>query len=329
MNLPREIIYCVFEYLSKEHVAYAFLELNEQYASAVSYFIGEQLDLARIADANISRYCSSTVLSLLGSNLRYLTIGLTIGRPHDLSTGINSIRIFCEHLTQLAIVCCSNTGDIRCCVTYLVHDRLSSFALMHNRKVIGEETSLRLLHKCRGEPSRAFDVAPSLILHLSSTADLLLLERFVQSSHLDDGLYMIECLSTGRWLSDGQDDLCLRSDKVHREGIFSVEQIDVDRCSREYRLVNVETQRRLSVLIPCEEQDEHWFSSSILSTHRKESARSCSTFTFERVTDDDRYFIRPCYRRARRLYVSGKRVIVSLCDQSTTRNQTFRLHRIR
>ena len=324
MNLPREIIYCVFEYLSKEHIAYAFLELNDQYASAVSYFIGKQLDLARIADANIARYCSSTLLSSLGSNLRRLTIG----RSHDLFTDIDSIRIFCQHLTQLDVVCCSDTGDIRRYITYLVHDRLKSFTLMHDRKMIGEETSLRLLQKCRGEASRAFDVASSLVLHLSSTADLLLLDRFVQSSHLADGLYMIECLSTGRWLSDGQDDLCLRSDKLHREGIFSVEQIDADRCSREYRLVNAETQRRLSVLIPCEEQDERWFSSSILSTHRKESARSCSSFTFERVADDDQYFIRPCYRRARRLYVSGKRIIVSLCDQSTARNQAFKLHRI-
>ncbi|CAF4571926.1 unnamed protein product, partial [Rotaria magnacalcarata] len=47
--------------------------------------------------------------------------------------------------------------------------------------------------------------------------DLILLKRFSESSYLPDGLYMIECLSTGDWLTDGKDDLCTMSKKLHRD----------------------------------------------------------------------------------------------------------------
>jgi hypothetical protein len=118
------------------------------------------------------------------------------------------------------------------------------------------------------------------------------------------------------------------SKKLHRDSIFSLKQIDRDRCSREYQLSNEGTQHRLTVLIPYEKEEERWVSSSILSTQRKESSRSCSNFTFERIGTDDQLYIRPCYSHAKRLQVSGKRIIVSLCENENLPNHCFKLHRI-
>jgi hypothetical protein len=199
-----------------------------------------------------------------------------------------------------------------------------SLILIYNNTIIGEDISLRLLNQYENEELRSIQSTSALILHLSSMNDLILLKRFSESSYLSDGLYMIECISTGEWLTDSKDDLCIISKKLHRESIFFIKQ---DLCSRECELYNEATQHRLTVLIPYEEE-ERWLSSSILSTHRKESSRSCSTFTFERIGNDEQFYIRPCYSNAKRLQVSGKRIIVSLCDNDNTPNHCFKLHRI-
>ncbi|CAF2140810.1 unnamed protein product [Rotaria magnacalcarata] len=104
-------------------------------------------------------------------------------------------------------------------------------------------------------------------------------------------------------------------------------QIDNDQCSLEYKLHREQTQCPLTVLIHCEDE-EHWISSSILSTHRKESLRSCSTFTFEKTDDENQFYIRPCYLNAKRLQVSGKRIISSLCGNDTSLSYRFRFHRV-
>jgi quinol monooxygenase YgiN len=157
--------------------------------------------------------------------------------------------------------------------------------------------------------------------------DLILLKRYSESSYLSNGLYMIESISTGGWLTDSKDDLCIMSKKVHRECIFSIKQIDTEECCLEYVLHNEQTQRRLTVLTS-DEDEERWISSSILSTHRNESFRACSTFIFEKIDDQNQFHIRPCYLHAKRLQVSEKRVIVSLCENENTLNHRFRLHRI-
>ena len=48
INLPREIIYLIFEYLNKEHIAYAFFGLNNHFSLTVKYFIGKKFDLTKI-----------------------------------------------------------------------------------------------------------------------------------------------------------------------------------------------------------------------------------------------------------------------------------------
>ena len=101
----------------------------------------------------------------------------------------------------------------------------------------------------KDEEFRSIQSTSSLILHLSSMNDFILLKRFSESSYLSDGLYMIECISTGEWLTDSKDDLCIMSKKLHRESIFSIKQIDNDQCSLEYELYNEATQHRLTVLI--------------------------------------------------------------------------------
>ena len=115
----------------------------------------------------------------------------------------------------------------------------------------------------------------------------------------------------------------MRENKIN---IFFIKQIDNEQCLREYELYNGSTQRRLTVLIPY--QEEYWLSSSILSTHRKESLHSCSSFAFEKIGNDNQFFIRPCYSYARRLQLSGKRIIISLCENENTLNHYFKLHRI-
>jgi hypothetical protein len=323
MNLPQEIIYFIFEYLHKEHIAYSFFGLNNQFTSAVNYFIGNELNLTKMNNDIIFQFCLSTLLPSVGFNLRFLSINY----PYDLSILIKSIQNSCPNLDILDIHCYSDVDDIRRYATYLIHHRLTSLTLIYKNKIVGEQISIRLLNKSEDEHYRAIPLSSSLILHLASMNDLILLNRFSESSYLTNGLYMIECLATGQWLTNSKDDLYIKSKKLHRDSLFTIKQIDIDRCSREYELFNEGTQCRLTVLISYEE--ERWISSSILSSHRKESSRSCSSFTFEKVGNDKQFYIRPCYAHARRLQTSDKRIIVSLCNNESTLNHCFKLHRIR
>jgi hypothetical protein len=324
INLPREIIYLIFRYLSKEHIAYAFFGLNENFTLAVGYFIGQELNLAKINNEIIFQFCLSTLLPSIGVNLRCLSIGY----PYCLATYIKHIQNYCPNLDILNLYCQTQIEDIRRYAAYLIHHQLMSLILMYNNKIIGEDISIRLINRYEDEEYRTIPLASSLILNLTSLNDLILLKRFSESSFLSNGLYMIECSSTGKWLTDSKDDLCIMSKKLHRDSIFSIKLIDIDRCCREYELYNEGTQRRLTVLIPFEQEEERWLPSSILSTCRKESLRSCSSFTFERIGNDNQFYIRPCYSHAKRLQVSGKRVIVSLCDNENISGHCFKLHRI-
>jgi len=323
IDLPREIIYLIFKYLNKEHIAYSFLELNNYFSLIVKYFIGEEFNLTKINNDIIFQYCLSTILPLIGFNLRYLSIGY----PYCLSTYIKALKMYCPNLDVLHIYCCSEKEDIRRYLAHLVHDQLKSLTFIFNGKIVGEQLSLNLLNKSTDNQFEKIPIASSLILHLTSMNDLILLKRYSESNYLSDGLYMFECISTGEWLTDTKDDLCIMSKKFNCERIFSIKQIDKEQCCLEYELFNEQTQRRLTVLT-CYEDEERWISSSILSTHRKESFYSCSAFTFEKINNQNQYYIRPCYLRAKRLQVSGKRIIVSLCDNETAPNHCFRLHRI-
>ena len=323
-NLPREIVYLIFQYLKKEDVAYAFFELHPSFTSSVIYFLGDDLDLSKIVHENVLNFFLNAFLPTVGSNLRCLTIG----GPHSLFTYIKSIENACPNLDVLTIYVHPSADDIRCYATYLIHRQLMSLVLMHDNQIVGEDIALDLLNQYGNDQSRAIQCTSTLILHLSSLNDLVLLKRYSQGSDLADGFYMIECVSTGQWLTESKDDLCIMSTKLHRESIFSIKQMDPHRCSREYQLYNESTQHRLTVLIPSEEEEERWISSSILSTQRKESSRSCSNFTFESIDNNDQFFIRPCYPHAKRLQVSGKRIILSVCENEQTTNHCFRLHRI-
>lgn len=323
-NLPREIFYLIFEYLKKEDAAYAFLDLNALFTSPVSHFIGDFVDLSEINNENQFQFALKTLLPTIGWNLRCLTIG----GQYSLFNYIKTIEQYCPSLDILTIICHPSSEDIRCYAAYLIHRQLMSLVLMHNNQIIGEDISGRLLNQYGNDESRSIQCASTLILHLSSLNDLGLLKRYSEGSDLADGLYMIECVSTGQWLTESKDDLCIMSTKLQRESIFLIKQFDENRCSREYQLYNESTQHRLTVLIPSEGEEERWISSSILSTQRKESSRSCSNFSLERIDNEDQFYIRPCYPHAKRLQVSGKRVILSVCDNENTLKHCFRLHRI-
>ena len=322
-HLPPEIMYLIFGYLHKADLAYAFLESSDHLSSAAKYYLGKEIRLTDIANRSIFDYCLSAVLPSLGSNLRRLTIG----RPYRLHTYLESVTLFCPNLEILDVHCCSHLEDIRHYASYLIHPRLKSLALLLNGQNVDNSVALRLLARCEDElhsPARL--LVPSLRLHLSSANDLLLLERFACSDYLSDGYYQLECVDTGRWLTASIDDLCLMSSNVQWENVFRIQQINNSQCCLEYEFFHAKTQRRLTVLIP-DEAEERWPSSSILSMRRDESPRSCATFTFERA-DDEQFYIRPCYSRAKRLQMGEKRIIISMCDNQSTQNHRFKLRRI-
>ncbi|CAF0916630.1 unnamed protein product [Rotaria sordida] len=323
VNLPPEIFLLIFKYLHKPHITYSFLELSNHFSLPVKYFIGKQFDLTKINDDIIFQYCLSTALPLIGFNLRYLSIGY----QYCLSTYIKSIKTYCPNLDKLTIYGCSEKEDIRHYVANLIHHKLMSLNFIFNDKIVGEKISHRLLEKCRNDEFQKTPIASSVLLHLSTMNNLILLKRFSESDYLPNGLYMIEYVPTGEWLTDSENDLCIMPKEFHCEHIFSIKQIDNNQCCLEYELRQKQTQHLLTVL-PINEPEEHWIPSSILSTHRKETFRSCSTFTFEKIDNENQFYIRPCYSNAKRLQARGKRIIVSVGDNDSTQNHYFRFHRI-
>jgi len=322
-NLPPEIIYSIFKYLHKEHIAYAFLELNNYFSCLTKYFLGQEFDFTRINDPTIVQYCLSIMLPSIGSNLRYLSIGY----PYHLRTYLKSIQIYCTNLDTLHIYCCSNSEDIRLYIIHLLDYQIESLHFLVDNQIVGEQISYRLLNKFFNEHFSRKYLSSTLFLHLLSFDDLLLLERYCNSSYLSDGLYMIECVSNGELLTDTKDDLCIMSKNLHGEHIFSIRQTNAKDNLLEYELINEQTQKCLSVLI-CNEDEEYWMSSSVFSTRRKQSNRSCSRFIFEKIDDNNHYYIRPCYAYAKRLQIQGKRIIISRCDNENILNHCFRLHHI-
>lgn len=322
-KLPREIVYTIFDYLNKQDIAYAFLQLNESFQLSVKYFLGEQLNLADINQEKLFHFCLTSLLPTIATNLRYLSINSSF----NLFTYYKPIENYDLNLDVLNIYFHPNGQDIRYYAAYFIHRQIIALILIYRNEIVGEQIAHRLLDQNENEEITSIQCTKSLVFHLSSLNELNLLKQYSESSYLSDGLYMIECVSTGQWLTESKDDLCVMSNKLHRDCIFSIKQLDLARCTREYELVSEVSQHRLTVLIPSEEEEERWLSSSILSTHRKESSRSCSKFTFEKI-DDDQFYIRPIYSHANRLQISGKRVIVSLCENDNTLNHCFKLHRI-
>mgnify|MGYP001074070505 FL=1 len=322
-KLPREIIYTIFDYLNKHDIAYAFLQLNQSFQLSVKYHLGEELNLANIQQENLSQFCITSLLPAIGFNLRYLSINSSFN-PFTFSKSMENSH---SNLDILNIHFYANGHDIRYYAAYLIHRQLIALILIYKNEIVGEQIAHRLLDQNENEEIKPIQCTNSLVFHLSSINELNLLKQYSESSYLSDGLYMIECVLTGQWLTESKDDLCVMSKKLHRDCIFSIKQIDLARCTREYELVSEVSQHRLTVLIPLEEEEERWVSSSILSSHRKESSRSCSKFTFEKL-DDEQFYIRPVYSNAKRLQISGKRVIVSLCENDNTLNHCFKLHRI-
>ena len=322
-HLSPEIIYLIFEYLNKSDIAYSFFQFNDYFAVLVEYFIGKQLDLIQIPNETIFQYCLSTLLPSIGPNL----CRLSIGAPYSLSTYLSFLRTYCPNLERLHVNCCTEKDDIRHYPARLIHDRLLTLTLLVDHEIVGEEISLHLMNKSTNEQNENIPITSSLCLSLPSKNDLLLLKQYSKSSFLADGLYTIQCVFNGQWLTDTDDDLCLMPEKFQSQYIFSVKQINGNQGCLEYQLHTQSTQRCLTVLI-CDEVGERWIQSSVLLAQRKQSTRSCARFTFEKVENEDQYHIRPCYSQGKRLQVLRKRIVVSLCDNENEVNQRFQLHRI-
>ena len=323
--LPREILYLIFEYLTQDEIAYSFFDLNFYFSSTVTFHFGKQLSLVHVNKSQIFDFCLTNVIPSIGLNLRYLSIGY----PYHLSTYISSIKLFCPYLNILEIVARSIDEDIRSYVGMCLHYQVKTLTLIFNGRIIAEDISHRLIEKCNNQQFQGMKLAPHIRLHVSSIDDLTLLKRFCDSEYLPNGFYMIECPNTGAWLTDTDEDLLILPKEFYRENLFSIRQNDFYQCSLEYEFKHLQTQRSLTVLITNQSDEEYFFSSSILSSHRKQSTRSCSRFSFEKVPNsDDLVFIRPCYSNAKRLQISGKRIITSTNVNQTTSNHYFRLRRI-
>ncbi|UJR30139.1 hypothetical protein I4U23_017680 [Adineta vaga] len=319
IDLPTEIIYSIFQYLHKEHVIYSFFELTNDFSFIVEYFLRRKFQLIKTNDNTIFQYCLYKIIPIIGFNLSHLSIG----HPYRLSTYIQSIKTYCPYLKVLNIHCYSKEDDIRLYIAEFLHYQLISLILIFNNQIIGEHISHRLLNKSGEEQFQKFSIpSSSLVLNLSSMNDLSLLKQYSQSSYLPDGFYMIECLSTEGWLIDSKDDLCVMSNKLLRESIFLIKQSFL-----EYEFFTQHTRCPWTVL-KCYESEEHWIPSSILSTRRKQSNQLCKRFTLEKIDNYNLFYIRPCYSRAKRLQVLGKRIVVSLGENDKTVNHRFKFHRV-
>lgn len=324
-NLPTEIIYLIFEYLSQKDITYGFIELNTSFFSLVKYFLGPHLNLSTIAERQHFHFSFTTVLPLVGPNLR----SLTLNSSFPLLPYIQTIKSSCPQLQHLQIVCLSPGEDIRHFVKACLHRGLKSLTLMHNGEIVHRSLAQRLLTRCQTDESfQSIETAAQLTFHLSSTNDTVVLTRFCESQEISDGVYVVQCSGTNRWLTDTKEDLCLLPVDCDENHLFTVRQIDPERCPLEYELFHAATGRILSVLIS-EECSEYFPATSILSTQRKLSPRACSTFTFERHDEHgDDFYIRPFYGNAKRLQTHGKRIIVSTDPNETTVAHRFKLHRL-
>ena len=156
-GLPREIIYLIFQYLHQQHIAYAFLSLNRNWASAVRYFLGENLSLTNPHDESIVNYSFSTLLPSIGFQLR----SITIDYPCSLLKYIEIIGNFCPNLDSLTIYCCREEDDIRRSITYLLHRQSISLTLKFQNEIVGEDLSLCLLNRFDDDSNRTMFLAPS------------------------------------------------------------------------------------------------------------------------------------------------------------------------
>lgn len=319
-HLPREIIYAIFAYLHREQLVYSFLGLNDEFASLINHHVRGAFQLRRTTAENISRYCLRTGLPLISQHLSHLSMVY----PHRLCSYAQNVMVFCPHLTKLDLHYHTyNNDDVRSCIGHFLHPQLTTITLVLNSQIVGQEISYRLLKKRGEHPFQRTSTLSTLVLHLATTDELHLLARYSQSSYLPDGFYTIECNATGNWLDDSDDDLCMTADPSHPRSLFSVRQCPTKPDCLEYELCSERTRGLLSV-VKCDEEEEHWIRSSILSVQRTPSNRVCSTFTLERVESQEQYGIRPCYSGAKRLQVLGRRVIVSLCTDSSISNDRFK-----
>lgn len=323
-KLPPEIIYLVFEYLSQEDVARGFIELNSYFSCLVKYFLGHHLNLTTVTDALSFDFCMLRVLPIVGTNLRSLK--LTSSFP--LLPYLQCIKLACPYLNHLEIFCSRGGEDIRHYAKTCLHQGVRHLNLKINGESVDRSLAQRLLDRCNDETFENIEISSEVTFHLSSVNDLVLLKRFCQSEQIPNGIYMIECLVTGGFLTETDEDLCVLPTKCDENNLFMIQQIDPYQCSLEYELFHLLTGRSLSVLIQ-EPYAEHILPTSILSAHRKASSLVCSTFTFERTHDnDDHLYIRPCYSNAKRLETRGKRIIVSLDIHQNTLHHCFKLHRV-
>jgi len=120
IKLPTELFYVIFGYIRKSDVIYAFYELDERFAAAVRFFIGNSINLT-----NVSPPVSIYILSKFGPQLCRLAIG---GQSFNFSTARDCLIKYCVNVETLDIFCTAACHDIRDYLQF-VHWNLESFSI--------------------------------------------------------------------------------------------------------------------------------------------------------------------------------------------------------
>ena len=324
-DLPTELIYYIFEYLKHQEISYSFLEINDIFQYFVLQFIGRHLSLIKDDHPVPMLYSSlDKLIPIIGPQLSRLSLAY----QWIPTSYLLSIRQCCPNLECLIIYCSTNPDDIRRCITTFLNKRTVNFNVIYHGLIVAEDLSRCLLNRCKEEEEECSGIylAPAVDFHLSSIEDLTILKQFSMRSFIPDGLYKIQSTLTTEWLIDSDHDLCLVSASgLNDHGLFVIKQNDRDQLSREYQIFNFLSRCPLTIVKTYHDDEERWFSSSILSTHRKLLSHTCSNFVFEKVNNNHKFYIRPVYEDAQRLQVCGKRIILSYSAIQNTADHHFQL----
>ena len=135
-QLPIELVYLIFSYMRKTDAIFAFYELNERFATAIRFFVGDSLDLR-----NVSTAVTLYVLNRIGSQIQDLILG---DQSFDIPTGQDYLTKYCVNLETLDIFCTTTHHDIRDYLAF-VHRNLESFSVAQRYVRLNEKQMLRTL----------------------------------------------------------------------------------------------------------------------------------------------------------------------------------------
>ncbi|CAF1629111.1 unnamed protein product [Rotaria sordida] len=262
--------------MRKSDAIYAFYELNERFATAIRFFVGDSLDLR-----NVSPAVTIYVLNQFGSKIHHLALG---DQSFDISTGQDYLTKYWVNLETLNIFCTTTHHDIRDYLAF-IHRKLESFAVAFRYgKYYCSTDRISYYLPPQIQPKFTYH---ELVLHIASDEDANLsrLQWHEQSVEMIDGLYQIENLFGHKFLIYRKQDsrIYLGDDEPLEQRIFRLEHVRY----REYRLRHHQSNKILNIY-------QHSLNNEApLVT----DSQTDQTFTFQYVNDSNKdYYIWPAHQ---------------------------------